>query len=96
MNLAAHHLVHRSVDHAVGFERLFAGKCRSANAHTVVASTTTGAGMADVQVAVVADVQFGGGEGLLEQRAYALNTITLGSTGLNGRTLTSAYTPAWR
>lgn len=87
------HVAHGIVYHAVALQQRPVGKLRRDDEHAVMARAATGAGVADVAVAVVDEFEYQRGEGLLQPRAYALAAVAHGRTFLNGRTVTRAYTP---
>ena len=71
----------------------FPAECRSDDAHAKMAAAVARAGVADMFVALILDIEFAGLQ-LLQTRADTLHTsrwsrLAHGSTFLNGRTCTS-------
>ncbi len=95
MDWAAHQITGSIINQAMAGDGVFAGKNHGDDVDMVMAAAITGAGMAGMQVRVVAD-----GQGCRLQHAQALaeqfdrRAAHAGSAFLNGLTVTFSYTPA--
>ena len=70
MNAVAHQVVECRVDHPVSLERQVPGKGRADDVHVEVALAL--AGMSDMEVAFIRDLQFRGRQGIRQALAYNL------------------------
>lgn len=99
VDVGLHEISEGGIDRAMALHGRLPGEMRRDDSHPEVPAAGAGAGVAGVQMAFVGDLQCGWRQCALQLRADcfdALGGIHCGSTFLNGRTRTAAYTPAAR